>query len=498
MLCGAAAGIIQTCLNVPQLALVVYIPIFYSLFRSGKIFGGRFGRLKSWHIFVFAAQLVSCSFLVTVYRLMPLPAVVGIVISAAVTVALALWLTFLTTLPIAFIGKVRTGQPWDILSFCALYIVGEWLCENIFFLSFPWSAVSLSVTSWSEFVQSASLMGGKFTSLIILCINGSTAYAVFKKLPSRRSAACVCSAVILTAVCVFYGANHILYVKNLAAEDGKAVNVLIAQDSIEGKEKAGLKGTDAAEHYLSILTSGWADNTDLILLPETAVPENFDENSEEFKGLTALAKSKNATICSGAFCQQGKLTYNAVYAITPDGAEKTPYLKQVLVPFGEQIPFADFFHAATISCCEEEKYIQPLDTEEYRIGCGICIESIYPSLFRSQAEKGGEFFIIPINDSWFGKSFARYAHYRHSIMRAVENSRYTLRSGNCGISAIISPWGEELASMTDHSKGVISGRIKTQHQESIYTRTGDRLLLSLCLLYLTCRFYVVTTRAEVS
>lgn len=445
---------------------------------------------------MFAAQLVSCSFLVTVYRLVPLPAPVGIAISVIATLALSLWLSFLTTLPFIMLGKIKCNKPWDILSFSALYIIGEWLCENIFFLSFPWSTVSMSVTSWNEFVQSASLMGGKFTSLVILCINGCSAYAIFKKLPSRKSAACVCLAVMLTAASVFYGANHILYLKNLSAEDGKAVNVLIAQDNIEGSEKSQLKGTEAAKHYLAILNSGWADNTDLILLPETAVPEVFNENSEEFKCLAELAKSKNVTVCSGAFCQHDEMTYNAVYAITPNGAHEIPYLKQVLVPFGERIPFAKFFHTSTVSCCEDEKYIQPLKTEEYRIGCGICVESIYSSLFRAQAEKGGEFFIIPTNDSWFGKSFARYAHYRHSIMRSVENSRYTLRSGNCGISAIITPWGEELASITNSEKGVISGTIKTQREESIYTRTGDQLLISLCLLYLTVRFYAAATRTR--
>lgn len=470
--------------------------MFYSVIYNKTITVGRFSRLKSWHIFIFFMQLASCSFLVTIYKLMPLPKLVGILIAAVAALVLSIWLTLLTSIPISFLEKIRCGKVWDIFGFCVLYTIGEWLCENVFALSFPWSTVSLSAVSWQELIQSSALLGGKFTSFIILAVNGLIAYALSKK-NIRMRLSCVIGAVSVVAITVFYGANHILYLKNLTAESGENLNVMIAQDDVEGNEKSKLKGIEAVERYLSLIDENFKDNTDFILLPETAIPRSFDEQAEEFSAVIKLAREKNVVICSGAFCEDSQKTYNALYVITPDGAGERPYYKQILVPFGESIPFAGILGVSTLSCCDDEEYTQPIQTDDYEIGCGICIESIYPSIFREQAEQGGEFFIIPTNDSWFGKSFARYAHYRHSILRAVENQRYTLRSGNCGISAVITPWGEESSAIKSSERGVISDSIKLLDEKSIYTVMGDGLYISLCVLYLAIRFFICSTNSKI-
>ena len=51
-------------------------------------------------------------------------------------------------------------------------------------------------------------------------------------------------------------------------------------------------------------------------------------------------------------------------------------------------------------------------------------------------------FIVNISeDGWFGNSIGPYQHFAHSIFRSVEYGKYTLRSANNGISAIIDPSG---------------------------------------------------------
>lgn len=494
---GIMSGIIQSCVQLPYLSAVVYIPLFYSVMTARPLFRGRLRRIKSWHIFVFCSQLVSCSFLLTVYKLMPMPAVFGIIICAVAALALSLWLTFLICLPISFFEKIRSGGYADIISFAILYAIGEWLCENVPILSFPWSTVSLASVGWGEFIQNAGLLGGKFLTVITLCINGSAAKAIYTNASAKRRCAAVCVSLMIMSSAVIFGGTRIAQLKNLSKEDGKTINVLVAQDDAEGTEKSSIPPCDTARDYLSVISDNWSDNTDLILLPETAVPERFDAAAREFAGLCTLSHLKNVTICTGAFYESNGKTFNSIWAISPDNSSSLPYLKQVLVPFGEKIPFAKLFHAATLSCCDDEKYAQPIKTSEYTIGCGICIESIYPKLFRRQANAEGEFFIIPTNDSWFGKSFARSAHYRHSILRAVENQRYTLRSGNCGISAIISPWGEELCAIRSTDSGAITATIKTQSSKSLYTLTGDGLFISLCLLWLAVRFLLSSTKTKV-
>ena len=150
---------------------------------------------------------------------------------------------------------------------------------------------------------------------------------------------------------------------------------------------------------------------------------------------------------------------SALFAYDKNGIASSPYLKQVLVPFGEKTPFAGIFHLDTMSECADERHTKPLTSDGMTIGSVICIESIFPSLVSRQKEQGAQLICVSTNDSWFGKSSAREQHYRHCIMRAVENRRYVLRAGNCGISAIISPTGEQLSVKSDKSKGAVWGKV---------------------------------------
>lgn len=102
---------------------------------------------------------------------------------------------------------------------------------------------------------------------------------------------------------------------------------------------------------------------------------------------------------------------------------------------------------------------------------------------------------ISTNDSWFGKSYARFAHFRHSIMRAVESGRYTVRAGNCGISAIISPWGDLVVSETRPVKSAVTADIKLLKNKNLYITLGDIIILpgfilsALSLLKLIIQYF---------
>jgi apolipoprotein N-acyltransferase len=145
----------------------------------------------------------------------------------------------------------------------------------------------------------------------------------------------------------------------------------------------------------------------------------------------------------------------------------------VLVPFGERVPLASLFGVGTLCECSDEEYTKPLETGVGKVGCAICIESIYPTTVHKQAFCGAQLLCVCTNDSWFGKSSARKVHFRHSIMRAAENGKYLLRSGNCGISAIIKPTGEVQSIRTQTSKGVVTGEVQLIEKTTLYSRFKD-------------------------
>ena len=76
-------------------------------------------------------------------------------------------------------------------------------------------------------------------------------------------------------------------------------------------------------------------------------------------------------------------------------------------------------------------------------------------------------------------------------MRCVESGRYTIRAGNCGISAIISPWGEIIASEIRPIKTAITADVKLLKNKNLYTLVGDIIILPGMILFLICLFKLV-------
>lgn len=415
---------------------------------------------------------------------MPLPDFIGIPLSLLAVLALTAWLSIIMLAPLWFYPYLKKNSPIDILTFSLLFIVGEWLSEYVPILSFPWSGLWMGLTNEPILIQSASLLGCHFTSLIILLSSGAITL-VLCNYKNKKSIGYSLIFAALTAVNISYGITHIYDIKKDLNTADKT-KIMIAQDNVEGREKNKLRANDAINSYISIMEQNWQEGIDFVVLPETAIPCDYEQGAEAFKPLIEFAKKHNTTLLTGCFVEKDGETYNAMYTVTEKGFCKTPYLKQVLVPFGEKIPLAKLFGAETLSPAEPGLNKELLCEDNNKIASVICIESIYPSLVREQISKGGEILCVSTNDSWFGKSYAKYAHYRHTIMRAVESGKYTLRAGNCGISAVITPWGEQISVISDSSKASIVSEINSISSKTLYTYTGDIIILPGCIMILIC------------
>ena len=113
------------------------------------------------------------------------------------------------------------------------------------------------------------------------------------------------------------------------------------------------------------------------------------------------------------------------------------------------------------------------ETDKYNSQGTTSTTSLIVLFHALQAAQGAQILCVCTNDSWFGKSYARQMHFRHSVMRAVENGRYLLRSGNCGISAVIKPTGEVQSIRTQTSKGVIADEARLIDECTLYSRSKD-------------------------
>lgn len=388
---------------------------------------------------------------------------------------------YLMLATIIFPNKKKNNY-WDVLSFSFMFIFGEWLQEYTGLLPFPWGRIGVIPTSFTTFIQSASLFGSLFISLIILVINGSIAFIILNYKDKKKL---VLSSTVLS--CVFFG-NILFGVIRLSnqSEMKNEFSALVVQGNFSGLSKWKLPKTEMIDKYIELTKEGSTSKTTIVVWPETAIALCLDENEEETNKLKTLAKEINVTLVVGAYDKNAVgEKYNSLIAISPTGEISEPYYKQILAPFGEYFPMGNHIKKIFPFMCDIIEDMGGLDygkdggildTPIGKIGGVICFESIFSQITRRSVNDGAELIAIATNDSWFGESSALYQHNAHAVLRAVENKRYVLRASNTGLSSIISPYGEILVKATPYTPTYASVNVSLIDQKTLYSILGDIII----------------------
>jgi len=228
---------------------------------------------------------------------------------------------------------------------------------------------------------------------------------------------------------------------------------------------------------------GASSSPGLVVWPESPAP--FFVNDANFRNaVSEIARRTNAYVITGSLGtvnspgQQPGTLYNSAALIGPDGAWMARYDKIHLVPFGEYVPFKQFLFFAEKLTREVGEFgrgtsRQPFNVGNYRIGTFICYESVFPDEVRQFARNGADVFVNISNDEWYGESGAFGQHLLQARMRAVENSRWLLRSTNTGVTASIDPDGRIVARAPRNLRTALQAPFGLVRDTTFYTRHGD-------------------------
>ena len=168
----------------------------------------------------------------------------------------------------------------------------------------------------------------------------------------------------------------------------------------------------------------------------------------------------------------------------------------MLVPFGEYVPMRDLIVTvipplAEFSDVMDNNLVAGTDsalqtTEWGKIGGLLCFDSIYESLALDSVRDGAELLILSSNDSWFYNSAAIYQHESQAMIRAIETGRYLVRSGNTGISTVVTDKGEHLVWIDALTDGYAVTDVELKTNTTLYTHIGN-LFVYLCIAsYFAC------------
>ena len=143
----------------------------------------------------------------------------------------------------------------------------------------------------------------------------------------------------------------------------------------------------------------------------------------------------------GAWNYDENKLYNVIYS----SKYTETYKKKHLVPFGEYIPFFErlrgiikFFDLPMSNVSKGSNNQKNLNIlNNVKVSTPICFDIAFSNTIRKM-NKSSLLMINISNDTWFGNSIGPYQHLNLARIRSIENNRWTIRSTNDGISAIIS------------------------------------------------------------
>ena len=225
---------------------------------------------------------------------------------------------------------------------------------------------------------------------------------------------------------------------------------------------------------------------DLIVWPEIPLPF-YDFDPDFRKLISSIASRADAAFVTGAVaCGQAKAPRNSALLVAPDGSIRARYDKVNLVPFGEFVPwpFATITNKVSTEAGDFEPGTEVIVPQlgAHRIGTFICYETVFPNFVRQFANQGAEVLLNISNDSWFGRTPARYQHLLIARMRAAENRRWLLRVTNNGVTAAIDPAGQIRRSTAEYQEVVARMPFGWSKEKTLYTRRGDWFVAVCALL----------------
>ena len=402
------------------------------------------------------------------------------------------------------------GIPVLLILF-PLFYAGLEMTRSIGDFSFPWSHLGYALGNQLPLLQALSIIGIFGYTAIIIASNLAVAEAFVK-----GKKFLIAAPVAIFALLFGYGSFVLskpeaapFYMEN----EAEAPKIAVVQPNIYQTNKWN------KAYYDSVVSKTWqivndsvdwkSGDLDLVVLPETAIPDFIRFRSREKLWLKNRIKGTQTSLFIGAldFDREGKPPrpvnlYNSGFLFRPDEKNYTRYIKTHLVPFSERLPFDDVFPILNYVDVGQGNFVPGKERpvfEPYFWSPFICYETIYGAEARRSIRNGSRLMVDITNDGWFGKSTAAAQHLNQLRYRAIENGYPIVRCTNTGMSAFVDQYGHEDLKTELYTERVITRRIPLRSRDTLYFHIGDAVeygLLGFFFAYLAALFIRLKTWAS--
>lgn len=383
----------------------------------------------------------------------------------------------------------------------AFWMINEWLRATLL-TGFAWDPLGVMWIGLPWIARAATVIGTYGMSGVAVLLAGLFAWG----LRVRKLRTLGLSAVLVAIVLVVVRLNPAPQ-----PPDNPALRVQVVQPNIDQDKKYDEDLADAHERTYIALSGAPGVAPRLLLWPEGATLHYLELEPSAREALAQLLGPRDLLLTGGPSATptadpSDYIYHNSVFAMDASGTLHWRYDKAHLVPFGEYLPErailthlglsrlvpgdADFLPGG--GPATYELAAAGADGQPITVGVQICYEIIFSGHVVDEAHRPA-FLFNPSNDAWFG-AWGPAQHLAQAQMRAIEEGIPIVRATPNGISAVIGPGGNVIASVPRHVAGVINTWVPRALPATLFSRFG--LLTSLLFGGLLLVIGLILRRAQ--
>ncbi len=344
--------------------------------------------------------------------------------------------------------------------------------QNFGEFRFPWFNLGYSLAEYFPFIQLAEI-GGVYLILIFIILTNIFIFELKNNVKKNI--------IFLIILILGWSVFGVIRLKTLKLESTNTKISLVQVSILQNKKWENSNLQPTIELYEEYTHKAILENPDLIIWPESALPVYTLKQIKYRNFVKNLATKNNTDIFLGMphykYVGEGHQNkykyYNVATRFGKNGKIDSLYCKNILVPFGERIPFLKYFpflwnvHLGQANWeygTEQKFYI----VNGYRYSPLICFEIAFAKLTRNMVIEGVDFIVNITNDAWFYRSAGTYQHAMMTKFRAIETRKQIFRAANTGYSLIIAPTGEILQKSKLFEKIILTDELQICKSKSIY------------------------------
>tara|TARA_B100001063_G_scaffold245239_1_gene280326 strand:+ start:310 stop:1818 length:1509 start_codon:yes stop_codon:yes gene_type:complete len=360
---------------------------------------------------------------------------------------------------------------------------------------FPWNLIVFSFSNQIELLAVTSIIGTYGLNLLCISIFISPALLILEDSKKKKIKVFIFIIIIILSILIF--GSHYKDRFHKAATEVYDFKIRIIGSNINlNRFYSNIDPVSIIEELIEISNPKKNEKT-IFVWPEGILPGISQSEFEEYRFLFEEKFSKNHLLIIGtnshSIIQGSKNYFNSLTVYDHKLKLLNSYNKIKLVPFGEFLPLEGVLkkiglrsltnNYQSFSKGHLRQIIEvKLQNISLKILPLICYEIIYSgNLFDNQ---NFDFIINISEDGWFGDSIGPKQHFAHSILRAVENGKYVLRSANNGNAAIINPLGIIEKNVSSEFSGYVDFYERKNIKPTIFSKYGNKIFVLLILLYI--------------